>query len=259
MPELIIHADDYGLTTSVSEGILEAHAHGVVTSTSILMTHVTPRELVWLKADPTLDLGLHLNLTSGSPVSLLSEVPHLLQLRRVFTIPRVEDPTSPHKRFDFSAIPPNELARELTAQVAAGRDSGLPLSHLDTHHHIHRDPRIFGMVLQLAHQEGLALRTLNDAQRKACREAGVPTIDVFLGDWFGAGGISRESLLESVSTVGEDQQAELMCHPGKVSETLEALSSYGEERAVELALLQEESLRGALRNLGVRLIGWRDV
>lgn len=259
MPELIIHADDYGLTASVSEGILKAHAHGLVTSTSILMTHVTPRELVWLRSDPTLDLGLHLNLTSGSPVSGLSDVPTLLQLRRVFTIPRLEDPDSPHKRFDFSGIPTEELARELTAQVAAGRATGLPLSHLDTHHHIHRDPRIFGMVLQLAHQEGLALRTLSEAQRKACREAGVPTVEVFLGDWFGAGGITREALLEAVSTVGKDQQAELMCHPGLVSETLEALSSYSAERAAELTLLQEESLRAALRNQGVRLIGWRDV
>lgn len=260
MPDLIIHADDYGLTGSVSEGILEAHAYGVVTSTSILMTHVTSRELLWLRADPTLDVGIHLNLTAGVPVSGVSPLPTLTQERRTFTVPRIADAGSPHKHFDFSAVPDAELLTELEAQVQAGLQTGLPISHLDTHHHIHRDPRIFVMVLALASREGLGVRTLSPEQRQQCVDVGIPTTHAFLGDWFGdASSLSREALLEAVSRLGADQLGELMCHPGKNSETLEALSSYAATRELELELLQDPGLRRALRNAQVRLISWRDL
>jgi predicted glycoside hydrolase/deacetylase ChbG (UPF0249 family) len=33
---LIVNADDFGLTPGVSAGILDAHRHGIVTSTSVI-------------------------------------------------------------------------------------------------------------------------------------------------------------------------------------------------------------------------------
>ena len=35
---LIVNADDFGLTRGVSAGILAAHRHGIVTSTTVLVT-----------------------------------------------------------------------------------------------------------------------------------------------------------------------------------------------------------------------------
>ena len=35
---LIVNADDFGLTPGVSAGILSAHRHGIVTSTTLLAT-----------------------------------------------------------------------------------------------------------------------------------------------------------------------------------------------------------------------------
>ena len=35
--QLIVNADDYGLTPGVSRGILEAHLKGIVTSTTVMM------------------------------------------------------------------------------------------------------------------------------------------------------------------------------------------------------------------------------
>jgi predicted glycoside hydrolase/deacetylase ChbG (UPF0249 family) len=37
MKKLIVNADNYGHTAGVSEGIRQAHLHGIVTSTSVMM------------------------------------------------------------------------------------------------------------------------------------------------------------------------------------------------------------------------------
>jgi predicted glycoside hydrolase/deacetylase ChbG (UPF0249 family) len=49
---LIINADDFGLCESVNKGIVEAHANGVLTSTTIMSNM------------PALGLSAHFNLTS---------------------------------------------------------------------------------------------------------------------------------------------------------------------------------------------------
>ena len=36
MKRLIVNADDFGLTRLVSQGILDAHHYGIVTSTSLM-------------------------------------------------------------------------------------------------------------------------------------------------------------------------------------------------------------------------------
>lgn len=63
-------ADDYGLSYGVSLGILEAIAAGRLTGVSALVTGsrwpTMGRELVRRAADA--DIGLHLNLTLGSPL-----------------------------------------------------------------------------------------------------------------------------------------------------------------------------------------------
>src|SRR5437773_182915 len=74
-PRLVVNADDFGLSTGVNRGILEAHAAGVVSSVSVLVN--TPgwtdalRRLRDLGPPPApgLGVGLHLNLTMGRPVS----------------------------------------------------------------------------------------------------------------------------------------------------------------------------------------------
>jgi len=57
---LIFNADDFGASTGVNRGIIEAHAHGVVTSASFMVTGRAVREAVALSRDhPSLALGLH--------------------------------------------------------------------------------------------------------------------------------------------------------------------------------------------------------
>ena len=67
---LIVNADDYAMSLGVSRGILEAHARGVVTSTTALVnTPDAAADLAAARAGaPALGLGLHINLSFGRPV-----------------------------------------------------------------------------------------------------------------------------------------------------------------------------------------------
>jgi predicted glycoside hydrolase/deacetylase ChbG (UPF0249 family) len=41
--KLIVHADDFGLSEKVNEGIVEAHCNGILTSTSIMSVIIIER------------------------------------------------------------------------------------------------------------------------------------------------------------------------------------------------------------------------
>ena len=60
--QIIVNADDFGYTPGVSQGILEAHLNGIVTSTSVMVNMPAAEQWVKtaLKEAPDLGLGLHL-------------------------------------------------------------------------------------------------------------------------------------------------------------------------------------------------------
>ena len=66
---LIVNADDWGLTRGVSDGILAAHRHGIVSSTTVLVTAPLDREQVARLRDAGLGVGVHVNLTLGAPLT----------------------------------------------------------------------------------------------------------------------------------------------------------------------------------------------
>ncbi len=75
---LIVNADDYGLTAGVSRGILDSHRRGIVTSTTLLVNRpVDPALIDALKASG-MGVGLHMNLTLGPPVAPAKRVASLL-------------------------------------------------------------------------------------------------------------------------------------------------------------------------------------
>src|SRR5262249_22987939 len=76
---LIVNADEFGLTEHVNYGIVEAHQHGAVTSTTMLANMWAFDHAAGLaRAHPTLAVGVHLNLTHGRPVLPPARVPTLV-------------------------------------------------------------------------------------------------------------------------------------------------------------------------------------
>ncbi len=125
MRALIVNADDFGLTRGVSAGILAAHHHGIVTSTTVMITLDIDREQLAAARDSGLGLGLHTNLTLGKP---LTRGRSLVDSSGAF----VRDARRAAARAEA-----RDVRAEVEAQVARFEKlvKRLP-THLDTHHHV---------------------------------------------------------------------------------------------------------------------------
>jgi hopanoid biosynthesis associated protein HpnK len=144
---IVINADDFGLSSSVNQAVVQAHAKGVLTSTTIMANMPDAGEAVKLaKRMPSLGVGVHLNLSKGRPLSKDGNINYLLDDSGCFAL-------SPAK-LSFLCIASrkirNAIRTELAAQIQWVIDNGLKPTHLDSHKHIHSFPFIFPIVCGLA-------------------------------------------------------------------------------------------------------------
>ena len=276
---LVVNADDFGLSASVNRGIMEAHAAGTVSSTSLLVNAPGFEDAVRAAhAAPTLGVGLHLNLTMGAPVSPATAVPSLCDPRtgRFCSLSRLI------ARAVVGRINGGEVALECAAQIARARGAGVRLTHLDGHQHTHVLPGIWGPVvaaatgagidvmrLGLEPAAGIAWRPLaalgqlllTASWRRATRGGGAPLprhADHFRG--FALTG--RPDFLERLLAVLDRLEpgvTELMVHPGYADASLEGWVSYGSGRERELAALTSAAIRTRLQRGDIELIGFGSV
>lgn len=143
----IINGDDFGFSTGVNQAILKAHTQGVLTSTSLMVTGEAFEEAVALaKAHLTLGVGLHLVLVCGRGALPKATIPHLVDARGNFS----DDPAKAGLKYQFSQAARRELRLEIRAQLEKFRQTGLPMSHVDGHLHLHAHPVVIGILLELA-------------------------------------------------------------------------------------------------------------
>jgi len=157
---LIVNADDWGLTRGVSEGILSAHRHGIVSSTTVLATGDLDRELVARLRDSALGVGLHVNLTLGTP------------LTRGRSLVDGDGRFVRDARRAAARVTVADVRAEIEAQVERFQ-SALKRrpTHLDTHHHVGLHPPVRDVVLDVARGLGVAVRSQDAAARTRARSA----------------------------------------------------------------------------------------
>ena len=158
MKYLIINADDFGLDETVNIGIIQGHTAGAITSTSIMPSGKAFAHAITLAAaNPQLGIGVHLTLVGEKPVCNPKIVPSLVD----------EDGFLPAQypqfllHYLFGDIQLADIRRELTAQVQKVADSGIHITHLDSHQHLHIMPGIMNITLDIARTFGIkAIRIL---------------------------------------------------------------------------------------------------
>lgn len=128
---VIFHIDDVGLCLGANKATIEAFTKGVATSCSIMMPcgWVEQFNKEWQK-NPHWDVGLHLTLTSEwdnyrwGPVSGFQQVPGLVD-------------ASGYMWGDVKDVvvnaSPEEVDREIRAQLALAEKMGMKPTHLDSH------------------------------------------------------------------------------------------------------------------------------
>jgi predicted glycoside hydrolase/deacetylase ChbG (UPF0249 family) len=243
---VIFNADDYGLTPSISAGILASTA-GVVRSTTVMANYVTEVEAEAL-IDAEISIGGHLNLSGGKPLSANYPDELLLSDGRFNKLMALESSTWDNPAYREAAL------REWWAQLDRLEDLRLRIDHLDSHHHTHMLAPLFTMALDLAQARRLALR-VRSPQYGAAWSAGVRSPECLVESFFGYNSIDLQKLLNSLDTA-PGTVVEVMCHPGTVDMLLYERSSYQEEREAELALLVDPGLTAELEARGWIISGY---
>ncbi|MGH8002897.1 MAG: hopanoid biosynthesis-associated protein HpnK [Brasilonema sp.] len=151
---VIINGDDFGFSHGVNQAIIKAHQEGVLTSTSLMVTGEAFDEAVELaRAHPTLAVGLHLVLVCGRAALPPSQIPHLVDSAGNFPY------SAPRSGlcYQFIQATHEELRREIRTQLEKFRSSGLRLSHVDGHLHMHVHPVVLRILVDLADEFGIRI------------------------------------------------------------------------------------------------------
>jgi predicted glycoside hydrolase/deacetylase ChbG (UPF0249 family) len=121
MKWLIVTGDDFGITSGVNRGIVQAHREGILTSTSLMVDRPACEEAAALgRACATLSVGLHLELNRDDPDRI-----------------------------------PDELERQLARFIEL---VGADPTHADSHHDVHYDPRVLPHMLAWSARTGVPVR-----------------------------------------------------------------------------------------------------
>lgn len=254
---LVVNADDFGLSRGVNDGILEAHAAGVVSSVSVLVNAPGWEHAVAaLRATRSLGVGLHLNLTAGEPLSGGGSLVHARTGRFHGLAGLVTRALS-------GRIDPEHVAGECGAQLARLRAAGVPITHIDGHRHVHALPGVWATVVAIARAHGVRFVRLpvergrgrawvkrwsiEAAWRVAARGVAPPRhADRFYGIGLQDDRRFPTRVLALIDRVGPGV-TELMVHPGHPDAALLAWDSYVAPRAAELAALTSSATRERLR------------
>ena len=270
---LIVNADDFGRTQGVSDGILDAHLKGIVTSTSAMMNLPETRQHVAqaLSKAPDLGIGVHLNLTAGPPVLAAEQVPDLVDSQGLF---------NGYAKLcaRIGRLPIDQVQAEWRAQIDEMIATGVEPDHLDSHHFVvELSPELWELYLGLArdlrvpvrgprpprvgHQKllptGDSPEALSfDRARALLRESGVTTSDGLRVDFYGED--ANQELFEHLLQQLPHGVTEVMTHPGKPDGELAKLSSYVEPRLAEFEVLTSRATRIAVEAGQINLVSFRD-
>lgn len=144
--KLLINADDLGYTPIINHAIFDLHSKGQLFSTSLLTNMPHSQDAIdGLHSYPDLNVGVHLNLTKGCPLSPPEQIPTLVGSAGGFW---------PTKAFYVRAatgrINRAEAEAELRMQIEHLLANGLFPTHLDSHSHWHMLPHLKKLVFRLA-------------------------------------------------------------------------------------------------------------
>jgi chitin disaccharide deacetylase len=284
--QLIVNADDFGLTSGVNRAIVEAHSRGIVTSSTLMANGPAFAEAVELgKGTPQLGIGCHVVLIDGEPVLDAEKLPSLTESRRF----RNHVKSFAGRALSGRVADP-EIFAEAVAQIGKLQASGIRVSHVDTHKHTHLFPRILRPLLRAARECGVRavrnpfgprlpmrssqlmrrpnlwtryaqLRILGGFARRfhsTVAQEGFVTTDGTLG--IEVTGTLDEMLFHAIAQSIPEGTWEFVCHPGYNDADLQrANTRLRESRETELRVLTMPAAREILDQQGIELISYRDL
>jgi len=149
---LIINADDFGYNAEVNLAILTSYLKGLCSSMTIMANMPGFKEACQISHDNGLTkrVGLHLVLSEGEPLTdKIKECSRFCNSEGLF------HHTGERHFLRLNYKEKNAVAQEISAQIDRCRESGIHLSHVDSHNHIHCEWGIACVLFRVMKIKGL--------------------------------------------------------------------------------------------------------
>ena len=233
--KLIINADDFGLSKSITDGIVEGIKEGYITSTSIMANMEYAEYAIKEALRNNINcIGLHINLTVGKPIinnkNLVDDNGAFLYNKK-----QIENPNLTY----------NDAYNEIKAQldlVNKYSNGKIKIDHLDTHHHLCSNKNIKQAIIDIAKELNIPIRNEFDCEIKR------PDI---LNKDFTINGVTIDKIEAIVNEYRKTNlSVELMTHPGYIDDYTKKITSYL-KRKEELDILKLAKEKGLFKEISL--------
>lgn len=254
---IIVNADDFGRHELINKAVKIGVESGCLRSATLMPGGIAFDDAVEIaKTHRQLGLGIHFTLVNGNPVLPASEISSLVDRNGKF----YDNYGIFVKRYFLGKVRLEEVRAELAAQLTKLKQTGIHLTHCDSHQHIHALPGITPIVCALAKEAGIravripatglflggsvfgeriaavvgraGLRSFAELARCEARRCGLKTTEHFAGNV--AGRAVNAADFKRIMSHLQPGITELMMHPGTDNERLQRECQWEHDFEAEL-------------------------
>ena len=272
---VILHVDDVGMSRSSNLGAIEAVEKGVATSWAVMMPCPwVPEIAAYLRKHPQTDSGLHLALTSEwapyrwGPVAGKSQVPGLV------------DPEGCLWRSVAGVVAkasPDEIEREIRAQVDRAETLGIPMTHLDSHMGtLFARPDFFERFAKVGIEKNIPVLAVGGHATYTKLEnpeatgklqvwvpklwsAGLPVLDDLHTGSYGWKPSEKTDRLIALLKELKPGVTEILFHASRPTEDFPVITGSSESRFADLKALTDPKVRELIQERGIVLTTWKEL
>ena len=273
---IMLHADDVGMCPEANIAAKKQLVDGVIQSAAVMVPCPNAREFItWAKENPSMDIGLHLTLTSEwktyrwGTVTKESEVPGLLDgdMKMWHEVPQVVQHASAQ-----------EVEKEIRAQIEQSIAWGHRPDHIDTHMGtLFGDPSYVKVYIKVAEEYGIPANIIDISKPRVLaefRSKGYPMDESVVQmseayklpklDYFSSAPNAKTyqdkiSAFKELILSFEPGLTEIIFHPSILTENLKGITNSWQQRAWEAQMFSDPELIEFFENEGIIFTNWQEI
>lgn len=263
--KIIINGDDFAYSEGVNQGIIRAYQEGILTSTTVMANLLSgnayPLEQLQTPTfpKPPIGIGVHLNITTGLPLSSGWVEKKFSRPFRGENNPKEWQGSAWHEY--IKKFSKEQIRDEYSLQIKKVKEIFGEIDHLDSHHSSASYIPANDMYEEMAKQYNVAVRPLAPLSENAqyggemlidrefyakTRMKGIRTVDSADLRY-----LNKDLFFQALEEIKQGEVVEFMFHPALDS-------SQGEWRLADFALLTSPETVEKVKHLGITLTTYKE-
>ena len=149
--KVILHADDFGYDNDTTQATIELLECGALTSATIMATMPAAEQaMAYAAKHPEYSFGVHLTYVDGLKPVLVKDKSTLLDDHGLFY-----PSNDVRKKAILLKLKKQDIVEESLAQIERVRSTGVTISHLDSHGHLHKFPSFLLALSEIKKRSGI--------------------------------------------------------------------------------------------------------